>query len=318
MRRRGTQYPNPESSRYQVFFRTKKGGCGIDYEAAKAEFLRVFDEQRVELTREVPSRMRMHLTIRDLSIEEVCRRAERLGYTQGVISVHEEPYCGEELHSQRTARWAVGWLRRNDRKLLLTEIYRQDEAKLLDAPHRRTFLIEVDGEVRSAKGHRYRRGLSPLDAMFILNIAQLRGDELILDPFAGIGGIVMECRRRSLRIFAADVDSALRPGLARIAHNQCAIADARRLPFKDNTFHAIITEPPFDTRYRQAVLDAMSELRRVVRDGGKIVLLIARDMHRQIMDSMAGSRFQLKDDFTLRRHDKLISHVLVMGNERGK
>jgi len=312
MRRRGTQYPNLESSRYQVFFRTKKGGCGIEYEAAKVEFLRVFGEQRVELTREAPSRMRMHLTIRDLSIEEVCHRAENLGYTQGIISVHEEPYLGEELHSQRTARWAVGWLRRNDRKLLLTELYRQDEAKLLDPPHRRTFLIEVDGEVRAAKGHRYRRGLSPLDAMFILNIAQLHGDELILDPFAGIGGIVMECRRRNLSIFAADLDPVIRPGLAQVSHNRFAIADARRLPFRDSAFHAVITEPPFDTRYRQAVLDSMSELRRIVRDGGKIVLLIAQDMHRQIMDSMAGSRFRLKDDFKLRRHSKLISHVLVM------
>lgn len=304
---------NSESSSYQVFFRTKKGGCGIEYENAKAEFLRVFGGQCVELTQEVPSRMRMHIAIRGLSTEEVSHRAEKLGYTQGIVSVHEEPYRGEELHSHRTGRWAVGWLRRNDRKLCLTEIYRQDEEKLLaDAPHNRSFLIERDGEVITAKGHRYRRGLSPLDAMFILNIADLRGDELILDPFAGIGGIVIECRRRNLSIFAADVDPVLRPGLAQISHNRYVIADARQLPFKSGIFHAIITEPPFDTRYRQAVLDSVSELRKFVRERGKIVLLIARDMHQQIMDCMTGSGFQLTDDFTLRRHGKLISHVLVM------
>ena len=307
------------SDRYQVFFRTRRGGRGIEYETAKAEFLSVFGNQRVELIREIPSRMRMDVIItgRDacstggLSTEEISHRAEKLGYTQGILSVREEPYLGEELHSRRTGRWAVGWLRRRDRKIRLTEIYRQDEEKLLgDAPHNRVFLIEKDGEVRAAKGHRYRRGLSPADARFMVNIAELRGDEFLLDPFAGIGGILIECRRRNLRLFAVDVDPVLRPGLAQISRNRCAVADARQLPLKDNIFDVIITEPPFNTRYRQAVLDSMAELRRVARHGAKIILLIAHDMREEIMACMAGSGFQLVGDFTLRRHGRLTSHVL--------
>jgi ubiquinone/menaquinone biosynthesis C-methylase UbiE len=308
-----------ESFTYQVFFRTSRGGCGIEYEAAKAEFLSVFRDQRIELMREIPSRMRMDVAITGkdtcstdgLSNEGIAHRAEKLGYTQGIISVHEEPYRGEELHSYRTGRWAVGWLRKRDRKIFLTEIYRQDEAKLLEtAPHRRVFLIERDGEVAAAKGHRYRRGLSPADARFMVNIAELRGDELILDPFAGIGGILIECMERGLKILAADADPVLRPGLAEISHSRCAIADARQLPFGDGIFDFIITEPPFNIRYRQAVLDSMVELRRVIQRGGRIMLLIAQDMHERILSCMARSEFQLTRDFTLRRHGKLISHVL--------
>jgi SAM-dependent methyltransferase len=306
-----SQVPSLESSRYQVFFRTSRGGCGIEYETARAEFLSVFGNQRVELIRDIPSRMRMDIAIDGLSTEEISHRAEKLGYTQGIISVYEEPYLGEELHSHRTGRWAVGWLRERDRKICLTEIYRQDEEKLLDgAPHQRVFLIEKDGQVTAAKGHRYRRGLSPADARFMVNIAELRGDELVLDPFAGIGGILVECIRRNLRIFAADVDPVLRPGLAQISHNRCSIADARQLPFRDSIFDVIITEPPFNTRYRQEVLDSMVELRRVTRQGGKIILLISHDMYGEIMDCMAGSEFQLTKDFALRRHSKLTSHVL--------
>ena len=297
------------SDSYQVFFRTSRGGSGIEYKTARAEFLSVFGSQRVKPMLELPSRMRMDAVITGLSPEEISHRAERLGYTRGILSVHEEPYLGEELHARHTGRWVVGWMRKRDRKIHLTEIYRQNEEELLQgAPHRRVFLIERDGAVKEAKGHRYHRGLSPADARFMLNIAELRGDEVILDPFAGIGGIVVECITRNLKIFAADIDPMLRPGIARISQNRCVIADARQLPFKDRLFDAVITEPPFNTRYRQAVMGSIGELRRVVRD--KIILLIARDMHEVIMSYVAGSGFRLISDFALRRQGGLVSHVL--------
>jgi 16S rRNA G966 N2-methylase RsmD len=327
-----------KSPKYQVFFRVSRGGCGIEYEAAKAEFLSVVGRRetgdvrhetsdmrqegrdsslrsqvsglpKVQMIREIPSRMRMEVSIDGLSTDEIASLAENLGYTQGITSVREEPYRGEELHSRKTGRWVVGWLRKGDKKLHLTEIYRQDENKRLEeSPDKRVFLIERDGEVKPAKGHRYRRGVSSVDTRFMVNIAELRGDEIILDSFAGIGGILIECRRRNLRIFAADVDPVLRPGLAQFSDNRSAIADARQLPFKNNTFDVIITEPPFGTRYRQTVLDSMAELRRVVRE--KIILLIAQDMYEGIMECMAGSGFHLMRDFALRRHSKLVSHVL--------
>ena len=303
------------SNNYQVFFRTSRGGRGIEYKAAKAEFFSVFDNCKIDIIKEFPGRMRMDIAIRELSIEEVSGRAELLGYTQGILIVHEESFSGEELSFQHTARWVVGWIRKGDKKLLLKEIYRQDEAKLEETyPNKRIFLIEKDGQVKAAKGRRRRRGLSSTDVKFILNIAQLQGHEVILDPFAGLGGILMECIARGFKVFASDLDALLRPGLAFVTNNQCAIADARRLPFKDNFFHAIITEPPFNTRYRQSVIDAMPELLRVLKKDGKIVLLIAQDMHKQIMDYMYSRGLQLKRDFTLQRHGKLISHGLVISN----
>lgn len=304
------------SDNYQIFFRTSRGGSGILYETARAEFLSVFGEQRVEITWDISARMRMEVTMEGMTAAEISHEAEKLGYTQGIISVREEPYLGEELHSYRAGRWAVGWLRRGHMKRQLTEVYVQDEEIILDeAPHNRVFLIEKDGQVKAAKGRRYRRGLSPADARFILNVAKLRGHELILDPFAGLGGFLIECRKRNLRVIGGDVDAGLRPGLAQISHNRNVVADARQLPFKDHIFHAIITEPPFDIKFRQAVMDSMPELLRVVQPGGKIVLLIAHDMHAEILACMSGTRFRLTGDFILRRHGKLICHVLVMSGE---
>ena len=106
-----------QMGKYQVFFRTSRGGSGIEYETAKAEFLNVFGEQRVEVTRDISVRMRMEITVAELSAEEISRGAELLGYTQGIVSVHEEPYDGEELNWRKTERWAVGWIRNTSPRL---------------------------------------------------------------------------------------------------------------------------------------------------------------------------------------------------------
>ncbi len=296
---------------FQIFFKTNKGGCQIEYETARAEFFSVFRDKKIDVLLELPFRMRMNVSIRGISEDEVIRRAKNLGYTQGILHSHEEPYLGEELQSTSTARWVVGWIRLKDKKLFLRELYRQDEDELKkEAPHNRDFLIERDGKITYAKGHRYHRGISPNDAKFIVNIAELNGNELILDPFAGIGGIILECKKRNLRIFASDVDLALRPGLAMIAQSKYTVADARCLPFKDNTFDVVITEPPFNTKFRQSVINSLPELVRVTSKTGKFVFLIADDMHKVITETMLNMNLHLTADFTLRRHGKLKSHVL--------
>jgi len=300
------------SDYYQVFFRTKKGGKGIDYETAKAEFLSVFRSYKMELIYELPFKMRIHAKIDDISDNEVANLAKNLGYTYGILHAHEEPYLGEELEAQNTARWVVGWIRIREKKLHLSEIYRQDEKALaISAPHQRTFLVDKDGEIKSARGHRRKRGVSPNDAKFILNISELCGNEIILDPFAGIGGLLLESRSRELRIFASDIDPVVRPGLAHVTDNRCVLADARNLPFRDAFFDAIITEPPFGSIYRQNVIDSLSELCRVIKPMGKIILLIAQDMYDAIASYIVDSGLKMTGDFTIRRHGGLISRVLM-------
>jgi len=298
------------SDYFQVFFKTQKGGIGIDYENAKAELLSVFRNYNIKLLLELPFKLRLHISI-EASNDEVARLADRLGYTYGILSAHEEPYLGEELQSHGTGRWVIGWIRFRNTKIHLTEIYRQDKKKLLDkAPHQRIFYIEKDGEVEQTKGRRRKRGVSPSDAKFILNISELNGDEVILDPFAGIGGLVIECISEGFNVFASDLDSVVRPGLAYVTNNRCALADARKLPFKDGTFDTIITEPPFSNKYRQSVIDSLPELCRVIKPNGKIILFIAQDMYDCITSYMKEVGFSLVRDFALRRNDKLISHVL--------
>ena len=101
---------------------------------------------------------------------------------------------------------------------------------------------------------------------------------LLLDPFAGFGGIVLEGRRRGFSIVASDIDPILRPGLAQVSDKKCVICDANYLPFPSATFDAIVTEPSFQRRHRQATLSALYKLRQVLKPYSRMVLLISEDM----------------------------------------
>jgi predicted RNA methylase len=300
-----------ELTYYQVFFKTKSGGRGVDYDTAKAEFLSIFRDCHVDILLELRFKMRLHVAIPDISSDQIVFLAKRLGYTHGILKAHEEPYLGEELHAKNTARWVVGSIRIKDRKLQLIEIYRQNERERLEnSPNQRSFLIEKDGEIKEAKGYRRRRAVSPNDAKFIVNIAELNGDETLIDPFAGTGGLLIECLSRGNKVFASDIDPVVRPGLAELTGKRCTLADARNLPFKNNLFDAIITEPPFGRKNRQDVNDSLPELCRIIKTDGKIIFLIAEDMYDDIKGYMIENGFLMIHDFILRRHGKLISRVL--------
>jgi len=296
--------------KYQIVFRTSRGGAGIDHDVAKAEFITVFGRCGLEILEDMYGRHRM-LVFLNLSSERIASLGSNLGYTQAIVHLHEEPYFGEELSTKSKGRWYVGWARRGDLKTLYTEIYVQDEEdRLRCSPDKRGFLIEKEGQLLEAKGHKFHRGLSPLDAKFMFNISQLEIGDLILDPFAGFGGIVLEGRRRGFPIVASDIDAILRPGLAEASSGKCAICDANYLPFPANSFDVIITEPSFRRIHRERTLTALVELRRVLKPYGRMTLLISEDMCDSVMEILTRLGGALRSKYMLRRHGGLRCYVL--------
>ena len=271
---------------YQIYFRISRGGNGIPYELAKTEFLTVFREFVIEIKHDWWGRRRMWI---DLSLppDKVAVIASDLGYTEAILHLRYEPYRGEKICPTERGRWYVGWIRQQDLKVHQTEVFIQDAESLLeDGPNQRTFEIQQVGIRRVAFGHRAHRALSSVDARFLFNIANARSTNLILDPFAGYGGLVSEAKRRGLRITASDVDKILSLGLSALQPEACSIADARYLPFRANYFDLIVTEPPFRTTYRQDVIDSLPELRRVLRPQGRLILLISTNMYEGIQNSL--------------------------------
>jgi ribosome modulation factor len=301
-------------NQYLVYFRTSRGGCGIEYKVAKAEFLAVFPD--TEKIREKRGRHWFIVKLDDPP-SDVVKRAEKLGYTEGILSREEFPYEGEELNYEWRGRWRIGWVRYKDRKVYYEEIYRQDEGKRLAAsPHLRSFPLERNGRVVRLKGYRYRRGLSPLDAKFMVNIAQPESQDVILDPFAGLGGIVMECRQRGLRIIAGDRKLYLRFGLDELSDHNFIALDAECLPLRRGVIDRIITEPPFHPKFKGAMLRQLPEFLRVLKPGGRIVLFISDKMKDDIIAEAEVLGLKLKGEFRIIRQRSNVGWVLDLVDRR--
>jgi hypothetical protein len=207
-------------------------------------------------------------------------RLPRLGYTVAVDSVqphHQGMYA--TAAGALDGNQLIRWQRRPHR---LVRLYEEDPdlARAL-ALDRRTFLYETSrGEVRAVTGYRgsskplSRRGLPVYDAKMLVNIAFDPGLGVLLDPFAGAGGIVAAAIASGWQAVSGDVDPALRHGLLAMGaeHHVC---DARALPLASESVDAVATEPPYADEAAGMLSAALDEMHRVLKPGGMLAMLCA-------------------------------------------
>jgi SAM-dependent methyltransferase len=215
-------------------------------------------------------------------------RLPRLGYTTSVDLL--EPAQAGSHSNKEIVRWRRRYYR-------LIRIYEEDPEDARErAPDRRRFMLETsNGEVRLVKGYRgdggllSRRGLPTYDACLLVNLVSTANKgRTLLDPFAGVGGIVLEALESGYRVVSCDIDPGLLHGLSHIGafHH---VADARYLPFQAETMDAIATEPPYSKQTEDLVTDALVEMHRVLKTGGRIAMMCAdwqAERLRQTADSL--------------------------------
>jgi hypothetical protein len=213
------------------------------------------------------------VTVPRRHLKAALARLVRLGYTDAVDLV--EPHAGpaEPSAGPAAVRWRRRWWR-------VVRVHQADEAALRErAPDRRPFLLECgDGLVREVSGYRgtgadgARRALPVPDARMLVNLAgPPRG--VLLDPFAGAGGIALEACEAGWTVVTADFDPVLRFGLAALGALHL-VGDARRLPLRPGSVDAVVTEPPYDRGAGAVLLDALPGLARTLRPGGRLALLV--------------------------------------------
>lgn len=207
-------------------------------------------------------------------------RLARLGYSSAVDLVQPVPQdeAGSDVAPEAGER-RTRWRRRTQR---LIRLYEEDvDALRAQAPDRRTFLFETaQGEVRPVKGYRgdgqvlSRRGLPVYDARMLVNLVFQPERGVLLEPFAGIGGIVIEALASGWQVVSCDIDPALRHGLAALGSTH-HVADACDLPLDTASVHAIASEPPYDASTEAMLRPALTELYRVLHSSGRLALLCA-------------------------------------------
>jgi SAM-dependent methyltransferase len=205
------------------------------------------------------------------AVAAASERLPRLGYTAAVAEVlpAEEATAGDS---------PVRWGRRPH---ALRVLYEADpEFFRSRAPDRRAFLLEgPSGAPRRVTGYRggaaqlSHRALPVHDARLLVNLAFRPQLGVLLDPFAGAGGIVLEARDAGWTVLSTDLDPALRFGLSELATVHL-VADARALPLGHQSVDAIATEPPYHPSATGMLLEGLGELARVLRRGGRLTMLV--------------------------------------------
>jgi len=127
--------------------------------------------------------------------------------------------------------------------------------------------------------------ISPDIARAIVNLCEIRKDDLVLDPFCGTGGILLEAGMIRARVLGIDVQESMVRGadLNLRSHGfeyQLASGDACNLPLKDSSIDAVVTDPPYG---RSAVVmaesveslykNALLEIYRVMKAGSHAVVV---------------------------------------------
>ncbi len=210
------------------------------------------------------------LSLPEAVLAAATRLLPRLGYTEAVDLVGG-PDLGRD--SGPLVRW-------RGRDYGLHRLYEEDRELARDAaPDRRRFLVRVRGDLREVRGYRgdgaplSRRGLPRYDARLLVNLAAACPGGRILDPFAGIGGIVIAAAAAGLEALSGDADPWLADGLARLSGGRHAVLDAAALPFAGGSIDAVATEPPFGAEADAAVVESLGEISRVLRPGGRCALM---------------------------------------------
>lgn len=161
--------------------------------------------------------------------------------------------------------------------------------------------------------------MSPVLARALTNIAGGYGDASLLDPLVGTGGILVEAGLAGARVVGTDSRIDMVEGantnLARyLEGGWClCVADARKLPFKNNAVECAVTDFPYGRASSveapsldQLLDDVLEELSRTVR---RRVVVVSDGW----LDNEVGrAGFEVQEKIKDRVHRSLTRHIHVL------
>ncbi|MDH5689161.1 MAG: THUMP domain-containing protein [Candidatus Bathyarchaeota archaeon] len=123
--------------------------------------------------------------------------------------------------------------------------------------------------------------MRPKLARCMVNLAQPKREELVLDPFCGTGSLLVEASLVGCRVLGFDADRRMAVGsIQNLSHyglvpEGIGVADARHLPLADSSVNCVVTDPPYgrsSTTFRLGVADLIESfladiIDKIVREG---------------------------------------------------
>lgn len=156
--------------------------------------------------------------------------------------------------------------------------------------------------------------MMPRIARALVNISCIQPGEVLADPFCGTGGILLEGQLIGLFVVGSDIDPGMVEGSrCNVPGAELLVADSANLPLKDASVDAVVTDLPYGQSVKikaqsleALYMDALSEIRRVLRPGKRAVVVTHRDIR-----ELASGILPLAQHFEQRVHKSLTRRICV-------
>jgi len=158
--------------------------------------------------------------------------------------------------------------------------------------------------------------MMPRMARTLVNLSLAGNGSILLDPFCGTGGILIEAEMLGVRTMGSDFDPMMIRGCREnVQQSTLFLADTTRLPIHDRAADAVVTDFPYgqsvcikktDTMER-LYHDALREINRVLKTGSRAIVVTHQDI-----SGIAVQHMTVLQHHTQRVHKSLTRHILVL------
>ena len=163
--------------------------------------------------------------------------------------------------------------------------------------------------------------MMPKLARCLVNLSRVVDDTVFLDPFCGVGGLLVEASMLGCSVIGIDaLKRMLRGSRKNMSHFNLKTlgflrADARKLPLKN--VGAIATDPPYGTgastlksTTRKIMIDFLPEARGILGTGGRTVIASPKGTGGE--DIAKDSGFSISENHEIYVHRRLTREILVL------
>ncbi|MCL2786570.1 MAG: THUMP domain-containing protein [Methanomassiliicoccaceae archaeon] len=158
--------------------------------------------------------------------------------------------------------------------------------------------------------------LHPRYARASINLSGAKKGDMVLDPFCGTGGIVLEAASMGMRVIASDIDDRMVAGCAENMEHyglrlyDSDVIDIGEIAKRFAGVDAVVTDPPYGRSTRTGGEDVMSIHRRCVssvgeclKTGGKATIVLPYEISTE--------EIRKEDVFVQRVHGSLSRHYHI-------
>ncbi|WAC06141.1 MAG: DNA methyltransferase [Methanoregula sp.] len=158
--------------------------------------------------------------------------------------------------------------------------------------------------------------MMPRMARALVNISCAQKGDLLLDPFCGTGGTLIEAKILGIEAVGSDCDPLMIDGSRQnVPECDLLVGDATCLPLRDSSVDAVVTDFPYgqsvsikkENTMEQLYNDALEELHRVLKQRRRAVVVTHQDI-----SGIASRYMDVVQRHEQRVHKSLTRKILVL------